>query len=71
MSNNFSSVNELNVPTLPETNWGLKKNEKESIEIRPFKIDVSKSVNNQIKYNLFLNSNFFIHFNLSNYSLSF
>lgn len=49
MSNNFSSVNELNVPTLPETNWGLKKNEKESIEIRPFKIDVSKSVNNQIK----------------------
>lgn len=49
MFNNFSSVNELNVPTLPETNWGSKKSEKESIEIRPFKIDVSKSVNNQIK----------------------
>ncbi|XP_016921625.1 juvenile hormone epoxide hydrolase 1 [Apis cerana] len=48
----LSSVNELNVPTLPETNWGLKKNEKESIEIRPFKIDVSKSLLDDLKYRL-------------------
>lgn len=48
----LSSVNELNVPTLPETNWGSKKNEKESIKIRPFKIDVSKSVLDDLKYRL-------------------
>ncbi|CAL7939634.1 unnamed protein product [Xylocopa violacea] len=36
----LSSTSKLEVPILPETNWGLKKNEKASAEIRPFKINV-------------------------------
>ncbi|XP_076238703.1 juvenile hormone epoxide hydrolase 1 [Calliopsis andreniformis] len=48
----FSSSGDLNIPTLPETNWGSKKNEKESTEIRPFKIDVSSSVIEDLKYRL-------------------
>ncbi|XP_012150628.1 juvenile hormone epoxide hydrolase 1 isoform X2 [Megachile rotundata] len=43
---------ELPVPTLPETNWGPKKNVKDSTEIRPFKIDVPASVIGDLKYRL-------------------
>lgn len=43
---------ELPVPTLPETNWGSKKNVKDSTEIRPFKIDVPASVIDDLKYRL-------------------
>lgn len=43
---------ELPVPTLPETNWGPKKNVKDSTEVRPFKIDVPASVIEDLKYRL-------------------
>ena len=42
----------LEVPILPETNWGSKNNGKESTEIRPFKIDVPQSVVEDLKYRI-------------------
>ncbi|CAL7939637.1 unnamed protein product [Xylocopa violacea] len=48
----LSSTSKLEVPILPETNWGLKKNEKASAEIRPFKINVSSAVLDDLKYRL-------------------
>ncbi|XP_071860145.1 juvenile hormone epoxide hydrolase 1 [Bombus fervidus] len=48
----LSSTEEHKVPTLPETNWGPKKNGKESTEIRPFKIDVPAKVLDDLKYRL-------------------
>ncbi|KZC13710.1 Juvenile hormone epoxide hydrolase 1, partial [Dufourea novaeangliae] len=48
----FSSSSELKIPALPETNWGSKKNGKESSEIRPFKIDVPVAVLEDLKYRL-------------------
>ncbi|XP_053974596.1 juvenile hormone epoxide hydrolase 1-like [Hylaeus volcanicus] len=48
----LSSPDEIKVPTLPETNWGLRKDGKESTEIRPFKIDVPESVIVDLKYRL-------------------
>ncbi|KOC61382.1 Juvenile hormone epoxide hydrolase 1, partial [Habropoda laboriosa] len=48
----FSSSSEIKVPIFSETNWGLKKNTKESTEIRPFKIDVPVSVIEDLKYRL-------------------
>ncbi|XP_031835128.1 juvenile hormone epoxide hydrolase 1 [Nomia melanderi] len=48
----LSSSSELKVPTLPETNWGSKKNVKESTEIRPFKINVPNTVLEDLKYRL-------------------
>ncbi|XP_034174046.1 juvenile hormone epoxide hydrolase 1 [Osmia lignaria lignaria] len=43
---------EHHVPTLPEPNWGPKKAAKASTEIRPFKIDVPKSVQEDLKNRL-------------------
>ncbi|XP_076763245.1 juvenile hormone epoxide hydrolase 2-like [Xylocopa sonorina] len=48
----LSSTSKLEVPTLPETNWGSNKNEKASTEIRPFKINVSPTVLDDLKYRL-------------------
>ena len=48
----FFSSKERKVPTLPETNWGSKKSGKESVEIRPFKIDVPAKVLDDLKYRL-------------------
>ncbi|XP_076173256.1 juvenile hormone epoxide hydrolase 1 [Ptiloglossa arizonensis] len=48
----LSSPSELKVPTLPETNWGSKKNGTESTEIRGFKINVPESVIEDLKNRL-------------------
>lgn len=48
----LSGSSDQPVPTLSETNWGSKKNVKESTEIRPFKIDVPASVIEDLKYRL-------------------
>ncbi|OAD56030.1 Juvenile hormone epoxide hydrolase 1 [Eufriesea mexicana] len=45
-------MKEVKVPTLPETNWSSKKNGKESTEIRPFSINVSQSVLDDLKFRL-------------------
>lgn len=48
----FCSESDLKVPTLPETNWGAKKDGKVSTEIRPFTIDVSDKVIEDLKHRL-------------------
>ncbi|XP_076659281.1 juvenile hormone epoxide hydrolase 1 [Halictus rubicundus] len=48
----YNSENDLKVPTLPETNWGPKKDGKVSTEIRPFTIDVPSKVIEDLKNRL-------------------
>ncbi|XP_076621441.1 juvenile hormone epoxide hydrolase 1-like [Colletes latitarsis] len=48
----WSTPRKLTIPNLPETNWGSKKNGKQSTEIRSFKIDVPTSVVDDLKYRL-------------------
>lgn len=48
----LSTGSDYKVPKLPETNWGPKKDGKESTEIRPFTIDVPNKVIEDLKYRL-------------------
>lgn len=48
----LSSPSEIEIPNLPDTIWGPNKKEKETTDIRPFKIDVPATVLEDLKYRL-------------------